>query len=385
MQGLSLFSRRKLTLFCILACLLGAIAERSAAAHKPQFRTVTISNVEPRRDTSGAIIDAHDGCILFANGRYYLYGTAYGKSAGYSINNRFRVYSSPDLEHWTFEGELLKSPPDGVVYDPSVAYNPRTHQYVLWYNWYPKLWDGLVAVAVSDTPVGPFTIVNTHVQVTQANQRPGAGTLFVDDDDTGYYIYTAIAQNHAVRVERLTPDFLGSTGQVSDVLASGCEATSMFKHDGRYYALFDKTCCFCRTGSGARVYVASAPLGPYTEEENINRKADQTPIVAAQQASVSRIPTAIGDALIWMADRWGSRPDGVKGHDFQFWSAPLRFDSEGNILPIENTPQWSLSVRVSTAHESHRSNPYMWPKKKDPHPLTIDPCTRGPLTPEDSE
>ena len=78
---------------------------------------------------------------------------------------------------------------------------------MLWYNWYPKLWDGLVAVAVSDTPVGPFTIVNTHVQVTQADQRPGAGTLFVDDDGAGYYIYTAIAQNHAVRVERLTPDF----------------------------------------------------------------------------------------------------------------------------------------------------------------------------------
>lgn len=385
MQGFNRLCRRRVIGFWMLACLLGAAAERSGAAPKPEFRTVTISNVEPRRDTSGAIIDAHDGCILFANGRYYLYGTAYGKSAGYSINNRFRVYSSPDMEHWTFEGELLKSPPDGVHYDPSVVYNPRTHKYVLWYNWYPKLWDGQVGVAISDTPVGPFTIVNARVPVTQANQRPGAGTLFVDGDGTGYYIYTAIAQDHAVRVERLTPDFLGSSGQVSDVLASGCEATSMFKRNGLYYALFDTTCCFCRRGSGARVYVAAAPLGPYTEKPNINRMADQTPIVAGQQASVASIPTPDGDALIWIADRWGSRPDGVKGHDFQFWSAPLRFDNEGNILPIENVPQWSLSVRVYTGHESHRAQPYMWPKKKDPHPLTIDPCTRGPLAPEDSE
>jgi hypothetical protein len=95
------------------------------------------------------------------------------------------------------------------------------------------------------------------------------------------------------------------------------------------------------------------------------------------------IPTPGGAALIWIADRWGSRPDGVKGHDFQFWSTPLRFDHDGNIVPIENTPQWSLSVRVYTGHFSHSKKPYIWPKKKDPNPLTIDPCTRGPLAPEE--
>ena len=80
-----------------------AILTAGAAAQKPAFRTATISNVEPRRDVTGAIVDAHDGNLLFAGGRYYLYGTAYGKSAGFSIHNRFRVYSSPDLERWTFE------------------------------------------------------------------------------------------------------------------------------------------------------------------------------------------------------------------------------------------------------------------------------------------
>ena len=366
----------------ILACLVGVTASRGAAAPPPQFRTVRISNVVPRRDIKGEIVDAHDGCLLFVNGRYYLYGTAYGKSAGYGINNRFRVYSSPDLERWWFEGELLKSPPDGVHYDPSVAYNPRTRKYVLWYNWYPQLWDGQIGVAVSNTPVGPFTIVNSRVELTQAAERPGAGTLFVDEDGTGYYIYTAIAQDHAVRVERLTPDFLGSSGQVSAVLARGCEATSLFKHGGRYYALFDTTCCFCPAGSGARVYVAAAPLGPYTERPNINRLPGHSPIVAGQQASVASIPTPGGPALIWVADRWGSRPDGVKGHDFQFWSAPLRFDSAGNIATIENVPEWTLAVRVGTERVPH-NQPYIWPKKKDPHPLKLDPCTDAPLLPED--
>ena len=79
-----------------------------------------------------------------------------------------------------------------------------------------------------------------------------------------------------------------------------------------------------------------------------------------------------------MADRWGSRPDGVKGHDLQFWSAPLRFTPEGMIEPIENNSNWSAQIQVGTKEDwvKHR---YIWPKKKDPHPLKIDPCTGGTL------
>lgn len=185
-----------------------------------------------------------------------------------------------------------------------------------------------------------------------------------------------------MRIERLTADFLGSTGQTSDVLARGCEATSILKHGGLYYALFDSTCRFCKEGSGARVYVASNPLGPYSERQNINRLPDQMPIVAAQQASIAKIPTPDGVALIWIGDRWGSRPDGVKGHDFQFWSAPLRFDKQGNILPITNVAEWTLKIRVSSVSANHRKQPYIWPNKKDPHPLTIDPCTGAPMSPD---
>ena len=346
------------------------------------FRTVTISNVEPRRDIKGEIVDAHDGCLQFFGGRYYLYGTAYGKSAGFGINNRFRVYSSPDLERWTFEGELLKETSDGVYYRPYVVFNPNTRKYVLWYNWYPKLWDGQLAVATSDTPEGPFTIVNPDVQVSQAKSRPGDGSLFVDDDGTGYFIYTVIGQGHAIRVERLTRDYLGSTGETSEILARGCEASAMFRRGDLYYVLFDSCCCFCPSGSGARVFTSSSPLGPFTERANINRQpGKRTPIVAAQQTWVARIPTSEGAAFLWMGDRWGSRTDGIKGHDFQYWSAPLKFDPDGGILPIDNLPQWSANVVVGKERPAPKSV-YVWPKKKDPNPLKVDPCTGQPLPPE---
>ena len=45
-------------------------------------------------------------------------------------------------------------------------------------------------------------------------------------------------------------------------------------------------------------------------------------------------------AYIWMGDRWGSRPDEVKGHDFQYWGRPLEFTDDGGILPL----QWDSNI-----------------------------------------
>src|SRR5664280_2829717 len=216
-------------------------------------RTVTINNVEPRRDVAGEIIDAHDGCIQFFNGRYYLYGTAYGKTDGMT-NNDFRVYSSPDLERWTFEGTLLKERPDAFYYRPYVVFNPSTRKYVLWYNWYPNLkeWFGRHGAATSDTPVGPFKIAAPDVQLSHPGT--GDGSLFVDDDGTGYFIYTCINEGYTIRVERLTPDFLGATGQTSSVLAVGGEAPVLFRRNNLYYAFFGARCSFCPEGSEAQVF-----------------------------------------------------------------------------------------------------------------------------------
>jgi hypothetical protein len=354
-----------------------------ARAEEPtaQYRPVTIQNTAPRVDEDGNVIDAHDGCLHFFAGRYYLYGTAYGKTAGYTINNRFRVYSSADLEHWTFEGELLKAPPDGVYYRPYVAYNAKTRKYVLWYNWYPKLWEGKVGVATSDTPVGPFTIENTAVQLSQAKDHPGDGSLFVDDDGAAYFIYTAIDQHHSIRVERLTADYLGSTGEVSPVLAQGCEAPTLFHRGTSYYAVFDETCCFCTAGSGARILVASSPLGTYKQIGNINRVEGEPagkPIIPAQQTFIAHIQTADGPALIWMGDEWNSRPDGTKGHDLQFWSSPLKFAADGSIAPLEKTSSWTTSVLLGQPRKGKPAR-YAWPQKVDPNPIRVDACLGTPL------
>lgn len=53
-----------------------------------------------------------------------------------------------------------------------------------------------------------------------------------------------------VTIERLTPDFLGVTGEMFDGFRGnqaewGVEAPLMFKRRGLYYILFGPFCCFC--------------------------------------------------------------------------------------------------------------------------------------------
>ena len=80
---------------------------------------------------------------------------------------------------------------------------------MLWYNWYRKIWDGQYGVATSDRPQGPFTIDRDDVPLRRP--APGDLSLLVDDDATAYLIYTSIAQDHAISIEKLSADYLSST------------------------------------------------------------------------------------------------------------------------------------------------------------------------------
>lgn len=355
------------TLLLIMAGWMCFAPDRLCAA------MANVSNIQPRFDTRGQILDAHDGCLEYftGTGRFYLYGTRYGNTSGFGNSNRYVCYCSPDLNEWTFHGEMLSNAPARTYYRPYVKFNRSTGKYVMWYNA-----DNQYGVAVADNPGGPFTIINPNVPVKNSSGGVGDMGLFVDDDGTAYLAYTSGLSgdfsvtvepipHHQICVEKLTPDYLGSTLQTSAFVAGNCEGPSMFKRGGVYYLLFDNTCAFCGGGSGARVYTAAAPLGPFTYRGNINIQAASAVglpspwtspgtgrtncIIAAQQTHVATLPTpASGMVYLWMGDRWGSTPDGIKGHDFQFWSSPLQFDTNGMIQQLTWDHQWQLNVGSGT-------------------------------------
>jgi len=361
--------RTNLRIWLCALCVALSSHETLAAQNKlsrigASNEVVSVNDLVPRRDVAGHILDAHDGSLEHFGARFYLYGTHYGRTNGLTKTNFYVCYSSSDLVHWKLEGRLLLDRSSRTYYRPHVKYNKTSKQYVLWYNA-----DNQYGVAVATRPEGPFRIANPNVQMKYSAGGVGDFGFYVDTDGTGYITYvanvtgalesTAVADphHHQISIEKLAPDYLSSTEENSGFVAGNVEAPSLFLRDGIYYLLFDNTCAFCPNGSGVRVYTSDLPMGPYTFQSNINIRSGlgdvgrswtipgtgrNDAIVHAQQTDIAELPTTSGTFYMWMGDRWGSTPDGAKGHDFQVW-VPLRFDGR-YILPLEVIPCWNVTL-----------------------------------------
>jgi len=330
---------------------------------------IIIPNNRPWRDTQGRIIDAHEPDLRFFEGRFWLYGTRFGELSGFTDEHRIGVYSSPDLLEWTDHGALTPHFPARLQADACVIFNERTRKYVLWLKATGREGEPVpqgFAVLTADQPAGPFTLARESTRTHFP--RAGDQNLFVDDDGTAYRVSDTTLDNrdpqkrHLVHVERLSDDYLEGTGEISEILCLNCEGNAMFKRNGLYYVLTDNTCTFCAAGSGARVYTAESPLGPYNYRGNINRQGGKDPrsiasedfdtawgagrgdvIVKGQQRCVARIETADAPAYVWVADRWQTAEDGVKGHDY-LYTYPLDFAEDGMPQSIEWIDSWTLTL-----------------------------------------
>lgn len=294
---------------------------------------------------------------------------------GFALDHNVSVFTSPDLVRWTRVGLAFPwtARPRGIMYRPSVVWNSHTHKFVLWVNLVENTTHAYAAL-VSASPAGPFVLAAPTVNLTNAS-RGGDYQLFVDDDNdaTAYAIYSSL---HWMAVEELTPDYLASTGRSSGIFGPYfVEAPVMFKRAGVYYALFGHCCCFCEQGSGGYVYTAPAPLGPWTLQAPVEAadvicapagsgsgsgsdsgSGDPTPgqgclyggssqvaVTRSQASYVVQVPTATGVTLVWAGDRWGQSPDGIKGHEPQFW-APLQFFPDGRVRHLQWLDNFTLDI-----------------------------------------
>eukprot|EP00698_Gefionella_okellyi_P002081 TRINITY_DN11960_c0_g1_i1.p1 TRINITY_DN11960_c0_g1~~TRINITY_DN11960_c0_g1_i1.p1 ORF type:complete len:390 (-),score=94.49 TRINITY_DN11960_c0_g1_i1:847-1995(-) len=359
---------------------------------------VTISNVIPRRDTAGQIMDAHDGNIFLKDGVYYYYAASYGDcqepagtsgcagaapgACGFRMDHNVSLFTSTDMHTWTSHGpvmQMAQSGITGILFCPKVLYNTATQLYVLWWNWIEGSNFALsyYAVATSPTPYGPFTTVVKNV-TTLAYADTGDFSLMQDDDGTAYVIYTShivgSATTHVMSVEQLTDDYLSTRGAKYNsgfFGASFVEAPALFKRNGVYYAVFGQCCCYCGEGSPVYVHTAAHPLGPYTTQNNIGAHVDNvwgisrqaalmtaargSPAALKAHADVVTIPAQQTDIYLyesdegvqfaWYGDRWQSAPDRVKGHDFTYWS-PLQFTADGNITAMVWHDSFTVNVKV---------------------------------------
>jgi hypothetical protein len=340
-------------LFVIAATILAGGTPASAAYTTTVTNFDNAGNQVTRFDTAGNAVDAHDGDLLAVGGTYYLYGTSYDCGFGWKQPGTpfcgFKVYSSPDLVHWTDRGKLFDASTSDWqarcsgstygCYRPHVVYNASTGRYVLWINTYDV---GVgFHVFTSASPTGPFTEEPVPALAVNDGIPPGVNNgdhdLFVDGDGTGYLAYTDWRAGGDLVVERLNKAYTSGSGTHTRVGHSKTEAPALFRRGSTYYLMYsDPNCGYCVTGTSYKR--APSPLGPWSAKTKLTSTS-----CGGQPSFVANVD----GTYLYASDLWNNRAPNEALANY-FW-APLSFAGDGAINAISCPPAVSLTLKAGTA------------------------------------
>ncbi len=310
------------------------------------------------RDTDGQPIQAHGGGILIYSNIYYWYG----EDRTPEIRSAVSCYSSTNLLDWKREGVALWQTNLPIanghrtfVERPKVIYNPRTKKFVMWLHTEQGRYHFASAgVALSDTPMGPFTFLKTFRPITNNigfaeddvdGQNKFGGTfrdmnLFVDDDGRAYTFYSSEG-NWTMYVVRLNADFTGpelpavENKTWSRILVRQMrEGPAPFKWKGKYFLI--TSACTGWAPNAANYSVAENILGPWKTFENPCTGLDSAKTFGGQSTFVLPSPGK-SDQFIFMADRWN--PSDLP--DSRYLWLPFTLPADGT-LTIPWRDQWSF-------------------------------------------
>ncbi len=206
--------------------------------------------------------------------RVYLYGSHDKAGSKTFCDTQLRVWSAPlnDLNNWTDHGisfatRAQEGHGDDVPWSDNDLYAPDVVEKGGKYYLFAYVVGAPCAVAVSDTPTGPFKLVSKIKAPAGSPNDFGGWGQYIDpgvlvDDDGKVYIYWGYKSSH---MAQLNPDnmveILPGTYQ-ADIIPTQSpfnffEACSPRKINGTYYMVY--------ADGGILVYATSkSPLGPFT-------------------------------------------------------------------------------------------------------------------------
>lgn len=341
-------------------------------------------------DNQGVHVNAHGGGILYHDGTYYWYGENKSDSTSSAMVG-IMCYSSKNLTDWNNEGAVLPvalndSTSDivqGCVMErPKVIYNEKTEKFVMWFHLELKgkgYAAARSAVAVSDSPTGPFKYIRSErinpgvlpfdmnetqramldtldaekykewwtpmwyeairkglfvKRDLQGGQMARDMQLFVDEDGKAYHIYSS-EDNLTLQIAELSDDYLTHTGKYVRMAPAGHnEAPAIFKKsDGTYWMITSG--CTGWDPNEARMFSAPSIWGPWTQHPNPCRGKKSEITFGGQSTYVLPVPGK-KDAFIFMADIW--RPKHPS--DARYIWLPIQF--ENGVPYIEWMDSWTL-------------------------------------------
>ena len=221
-------------------------------------------------DTDGNIINASDGGIIEANGKYYWYGLAFrnlpmmsGPNGGQMTDIGVLMYSSTDLIAWDYEGVILEvsSDPESELYGPlrferpKIIYNDKTKMFVLWCHFVKYPGDHGVGSGTADMGLAVCDRVNGkykwlgYTRPIDQNGWVRDMTVYKDFDGQAYLIYDRHTPDPALKdnvrggnedrclyVVKLSPDYLSFTNEYKRIDAARFrEAPVVVFKNGYYY------------------------------------------------------------------------------------------------------------------------------------------------------
>ena len=311
----------------VLLALLSAHHARPATG-----RLTTISNTQPRLDSEGKIVNAHDGAVVQdpVSGRYYLYGFMFNdctrESAGgfdncvhcALVGNGYpAAYSSADLVHWKLETD---APNQTLAHNQlnltsfgdqaRVIYNPRTKKYVAINRGHITSTAG-ARVAYSDSPIGPFVGggVDGCGSLDTGGDAVGSQlSWYADSKGAAYVAYNTAGPPGTLYPARqcmleLAPDWLTSTGRKSCWVARdgfGLEGGAVWERNGRYFWASGNPCCNCEMGGSARVWsIDGDPMGNWSYLTDLNPpRTPMPPVFKGTEGSPGATPASSGTCEI---------------------------------------------------------------------------------------
>lgn len=271
----------------------------------------------------GVYADPH---IAAFGKKFYLYPTTDGTEGWKSTS--FTCWSSNNLVNWEFENIILDLTKDLTwakerAWAPAIAY--KNGKYYYYFSA-----DVNIGVAVSDKPTGPFKDALGKPLVRRGMLRGQMidPMVFVDDDGAAYMYF---GQNNC-NIVKLNNDMISydSANIISFKLKGYNEGSFVFKRKGKYYLMWSEF--DTRDPRYSVAYATSiSPTGPFTRVSGPHVLKGKGVVKGAGHHSVVQVP---GKDEWYIAYHRFKIPGG-NGYNRETCISPLRFDSEGNIIPVD--------------------------------------------------
>jgi len=256
---------------------------------------------------------------------YYLYPTTDGTEGW--LSTAFTCWSSPDLKTWKNEGVILDLPRDltwakARAWAPAIAIKGGKYYY-----YYSA--DANIGVAVADKPTGPFKDpLGKPLVAKGAFRGQTIDPMVLVDDDGAAYLYWGQGQCHVVK---LNPDMVSfNPAAVVEFKPPGYnEGSFVFKRQGKYYLMWSEY--DTRDPRYSVAYAtATSPMGPFTKAEKNPVLKGRGAVKGAGHHSVLQVPGT--DQWVMAYHRF--QIPGGNGYNRETCLSPMRFDAQGNILPV---------------------------------------------------